>query len=59
MVKQRLLLLDLDDQERLWRQLPDQSRIELTALYARVIAHAARVTASPRRREASGEVGDR
>ena len=58
MQKQMTLPLDLkerDRRRRVWRQLPEQDRIELTALYAKSIVRAARAAASPRGEEAERE----
>jgi hypothetical protein len=49
MEKQLLLPLDVDGLERLrrvWKQLPDQSRVDLVARYAELIARAARASGS-------------
>lgn len=57
MKKQMLLPLGgVDDQEqeqanRLWEQLPDQDQIELIALYASLIAEAARRAPPSQRQE--------
>ena len=62
MQRQMLLPLDVNDQERLWRlwqKLPEQSRIELAALYARLIAEAVGVATSLQRKEADHEANDR
>ena len=61
---ERQLLLSLDPagrerQQRLWAQLPKESRAELVALYAMLIAQAARVLASPEAKEQADETGDR
>lgn len=58
MEKQRMLPLDTSDREqqwRLWRQLPEQSRNELVEQYARLIAQAARKASHSHEEEADHE----
>lgn len=50
MEKQLLLPLDAHGRERLrrvWKQLPEQDRAALVALYAEVVAQASRASAPP------------
>ena len=62
MARQMLLPLDIDEQERwsrLWRELPEQIRIERAALHARAIAEAARVAQPARKEEPGHEANQR
>jgi len=62
MEKQLPLPLDLSDRERrqrLWNQILEKDRIELAALYAKLISQAIRVTTSSQGQEADREVSDR
>ena len=62
MQRQMTLPLDVDGQRqlrRLWKQLPEQSRIELVAQYARLIARAARDATSSQEQETRHEASDR
>ena len=59
MKSQMLLPLAVNDQDvlrRLWEQIPDKSRAELTEQYARLIAQAARDTSHSPQQEPSREV---
>ena len=62
MQKQMTLPLDLGERgrrRRVWRQLPEKDRIELTVLYAKLITKVVRVTTSSRGKEAERERDDR
>jgi len=62
MEKQMLLPLDAEARERLrriWKQIPEESRVELVALYARLIAQAVRVPKSLQQQEPGHEANDR
>ena len=62
MERQMLLPLAINDQDllrRLWEQIPEENRAELSEQFARVIAQAARNTShSPPQQEPSREVCD-
>lgn len=58
---QMLLPLAVNDQDvlrRLWEQIPEKSRAELTEQFARLIAQAARDTSHSSQQEPSREVCD-
>lgn len=62
MEKQRLLSLDLEAQERrrrIWKQIPEESRLELITRYARLIAQAVRVPKHSQQKESGHESEDR
>ena len=61
MERQMLLPLTVNDQDvlrRLWEQIPEESRAELTEQYARLIAQAARDTSDSSQQEPSREVSN-
>lgn len=61
MEKQMLLPLDVDEQERLrrlWNQLPEQSRVDVVVLYAKLIAQAARGPMPSQSKEPKHEIDD-
>jgi len=62
MEKQMLLPLDVEAQERrrrIWKQIPEESRLELVARYARSIAQAVRISKHSQQKESGHEAGDR
>ncbi|MCP4964025.1 MAG: hypothetical protein GY926_02195 [bacterium] len=61
MERQMLLHLAYSDQEvlrRLWEQIPEENRKELTERVARLIAQAAREISPPQQEESNHEVGN-
>ncbi len=61
MEKQMVLPLDEQDQEqqrRLWKQIPEESRTELVVMYARLIAQAVRAPVNSQQQEPDHEAND-
>ncbi len=62
MEKQKVLPLDAEEQEqrrRVWKHIPEESRMELVALQARLIAHAVRGPRNSQEQESAHEVNGR